>query len=231
MSTTESTLDHCTVGPHDGVQTTVAELSEGDLVVVNDTRRTWEVTDVVDQSDREDAQHRRVLRLRASASGDPDIAGLVSTVHSNHHDCRFEILHTDYWYLEDHTESVEAIEHLETTSEWVVASRSGDGVVYHLPDPIAVCRGDARPACHETAAAYSNSEWRIVVRHLLQEVQRPCKECFRRHRPRVCERVQCPDCDRLITTPFFQGSHPELVEALVVDCPADDCEFSGAVSL
>lgn len=232
MATTEESVDHCTAGPHDGIQTTVAELVEDDLVVVNETRRTWTVTDIMDQPDRDDAVHRRVVRLRSAPENhDPDVAGLISTVREDVHECRLEILHTEHWYREGHTASVEEIEILETTPSWVVVPRSGDGIVYHLPDPVAACRGEARPACHDTAAGQSDSKSRFVARHLIQTAERPCKECFRRHRPRICERVRCPDCDRIIAVPYFQGEHAECVREIGVECPDSDCDFSDSVSL
>ncbi|MFC7076095.1 hypothetical protein [Haloarcula halophila] len=203
---------------------TIQDVTEGDILVVNDDHRTWEVTDVVERpidDPTDDRQHKIVLRLTSGQS----VFGLELTDYGDCHEATLHVLETSDWTEGNHTEAVHSVEVLTQQVPWVVVSRT-EGQVYHFPDPEAAAYGEAAPAC---GAGNGDSEFRIARITAVVPMYGGCKECLREARPVTLETVRCPSCERPLCTGILRGGGVDAVEGLAITCPDQTCGFEGVV--
>lgn len=209
---------------------TITAIEEGDLVVINDFARTWEVTDVVDREladDPADARRsKRAVRLVAETGSIRSVFALTLEAYPDRYETALHVLATPYWYEEDREFAVEAVEILETDFSWVVADCSNGSAVFHVPDPVAAAVGEAAPICAPDGV--DETDYRFVRRHAVRPARRACKDCARGHQP-VAADLACPECDHRLGRSVVQGVARTAVQEIVITCPA--CGFTGPLSV
>jgi len=204
--------------------TTIEAIEEGDLLVINDDTRTWEVTDVVERSvdDPSDARvGKRVLRLAV----DTAVFGLELEEYPQHHEASLHVLETDDCLEADRVYDVESIEILDQQVPWVVVTSGTD--TYHFPDPYAAAYGEAEPAC---GGSHQDSEYRITRINTIVPRYRGCKSCIRHAKPVTLQPVRCPDCDKTVCHGLFQRFDAAAVDGIAITCQRTNCEFEGIVN-
>lgn len=208
----------------------IEDIQEENLVIVNDDTRTWEVTETVTKQygADDDRESKRVVRLE---SGTEDVFALVLEEYPDHrYHAQLHVLETKNWYEEGQVYDVESVEILDTIIPWPVVRRSGGSDVFHRPDPFTAAYGEAMPAC-EGAHIGEPDDYRFVGIQKIYPAKRPCMDCFRRRVPREVERINCPECGRLIGSGLFHGNGVNGIEGVQIDCPDRKCEFNGVVPL
>jgi len=202
---------------------TIRDITEGDLLMVNDDTRTWEVTDVSEQSiDAPDdpRQSKRVCRL----SGRNAVFSLEHVAYSEHHEATLQALETTDWVEANRTVEVQDIEILDKQVPWVVVT-SGAGK-YHFPDPQAAAFGEAAPAC---GGGNQGADYRIARISAVVPAYSGCKNCVRHEKPVEIEPVACPECTKVLCTGLLQGVCSTAVDGMSIVCPA--CGFEGVVDV
>jgi hypothetical protein len=150
-----------------------------DLLVINETARSWQVTEIVtrdcadDPADEREA--KRTLRLVGAQSEGDLVAGLVLERYLDRATCRLHLLATPHWYEVESTIPVSAVRQLATQPPWVVLSRSGSADRYHRLDPVAAAHGEARPAC----GVETEADYRIARVTAVCPANQPCRNCMR----------------------------------------------------
>lgn len=212
----------------------IEEVGCEDLVLVNGTSRTWEVTDVVahdltdDPSD--DRTAKRTLRLEHTQSAGTRVFGLVFEAYADGYEARLHVLDTPHSYEEDAVYAVDSVERLETVVPWVVLRGSAD--TYHFPDPVAAARGEAAPACGGPQGTDPEDvEHRFARIEAVYPAKRVCRNCAHRHQPRNVSKVSCPECGRVIGTGVLHGRGVDAVSGLAIECPSRSCDYEGVVRL
>ena len=121
---------HSPTGPDAGVDeeivSTIEAIEEGDLLVINDDARTWDVTDVVDRPIEDPADervHKRVCRLNSRTA----VSGLELEEYPDCHEATLHVLETSDWAERDRTYSVETVEVLDQEVPWVGVIRGDCG--------------------------------------------------------------------------------------------------------
>lgn len=110
---------------------TITAITEGDLLLVNDDTRTWEVTAVSEQSleDVTDSrQSTRVCRLSTRKA----VFAIELVEFADHHEATLQPVETTRWAEANSTYDVTNVEILDQQVPWVVVT-SGAGK-YHFPD-------------------------------------------------------------------------------------------------
>lgn len=207
----------------------IEDCQPDDLLVINETARTWQVTKVVthDCADdpADDREAKRTLRLVGAQSEGDLVAGLVLERYPDRATCRLHLLATPHWYEVASTIPVSAVRKLATQPPWVVLSRSGSADRYHRPDPVAAARGEAEPACR----VKSDAEYRIARITVVYPAKQPCRNCMRQAQPATLA-VACPACGRTLADVLAQGHHADHLEGVLIRCPAKQCSFTGLVT-
>lgn len=213
----------------DDLAATIENVEQHDLLVVNNDRRTWTVTTVVEETfDAADARDRkRVLRLETTEAE----CGLILRAYPDRYEAELRVLETDQW-LEREIEAfaVTSVRVLDTKPDWVVVGRH-ESDRYHRADPTAMLDGRVEPLCANGAAYRNGSGSRFTLERIHDVFPRllPCKTCFRHNEPERLGDVRCPECDTKIIDGFLIGTHHDLVRGLDVECP-QSCGFEGVVS-
>lgn len=203
---------------------TIEAVDEGNLLVINDGTRTWEVTDVVDRSVEDPADercHKRVCRLTSESA----VFGLKLVEYSDCHEATLHVLETNHWAEENQTYAVDDVEILDQQVPWVVV---GTGSTYHFPDPHAAAYGEAAPACD---AGNGDTDYRITRISTVFPAYGGCKDCVRHAKPVELQPVHCPTCHKAIGHRLFQEVGRAAIDGLSITCPRDRCNFDGVVDL
>jgi len=202
---------------------TITAITEGDLLLVNDDTRTWEVTDVSEQSleaATDSRQSKRVCRLSTRKA----VFAIELVEFADHHEATFQPLETPRWAEANSTYDVTNVEILEQQVPWVVVT-SGAGK-YHFPDPQAAAFGEAAPVC---GGGNQDAEYRIARISAVVPAYSGCKNCVRHEKPVELDVVACPECQRTICSGVLQGVDSATVDGLSIVCP--ECGFDGVVDV
>ena len=123
---------------------TIQAIDTGDVLVVNDDTRTWDVTDVVDRDIKDptdDRESKRVLRLNTRSA----VFGLELVRYPDRYEASLHALDSPDWTEDGRVFDVDDVEVLTQRVPWVVVS-GGPADKYHFPDPQAAAYGEAAPA-------------------------------------------------------------------------------------
>jgi hypothetical protein len=119
---------------------TIEEVESGDLVLVNDDTRTWEVTTVavrdLTKQAKDERLSKRGVRPQSQSGNSQTTVALILETYPEEYRAACHVLETDRWYAEDQVFEVESVERLETVIPWIVV-RAGSIDTYHFPDPLA----------------------------------------------------------------------------------------------
>ncbi|WP_336339501.1 hypothetical protein [Haloarcula brevis] len=203
---------------------TLQGIEEGDVLVVNDDTRTWDVTDVVERTidDPADAREsKRVLRLNSRSS----VFGLKLVSYGEHYETSLHALESPDWTEDGQAFDVDEIEVLNQRVPWVVVS-GGKAKKYHFPDPQAAAYGEAEPAC---GAGNQGSTYRITRCNSVVPAYSGCKDCLRHAKPVALQSVECPACSKFICQGVLQRVESAAIEGLSISCPR--CGFEGTAGV
>jgi hypothetical protein len=214
----------------------IDDLAEDDLLIINDSRRTWVVTDIVDQElDHTDDERLRKRAVRVQTGGDysSEVAcGILLEEYPDRHEAGIHIFTSPHWHEEGKRYELASLDTVETQVPWVVCRTTGSSNVYHFPDPLTAASGEARPACGGCRGEDTDEvEYRIVRVNAVYPAKRACMNCARRHQPREIPKVNCPACGRPIGVGLLHGPQVESVTGVTLECPETDCGFTGEVAL
>ena len=213
---------------------TIQEISQDDLVLVNDDTRTWEVTDVVDREigGKDPRLSKRAIRMENPRGKETNVFALVLEEYPDGYESGIHVLETTNWYEENKVYEVESVEILDTLIPWVAVRNSEKSIVYHFPDPFFAARGEAAPACGgQQGEEVTEGDYRIARVNAVYPAKRPCMDCARRHQPREVSKVYCPECGFGIGRGMLHGERVKAIEGVYIECAGRECDFEGVVSL
>jgi len=161
---------------------TIRAIEEGDFLHVNDTTRTWTVTEVVttyfdDEDPRESQEGVRLQYSTGVATHDFVTRAIVCDTYPGFATATLHILSAERPGDEGRSLPVETVERFRASLEWVVVHPGGRAGTWHRPDPAAAARGQAAPACGRGPTEGGS---RFVNRSLIDSSYDPCKACVTR---------------------------------------------------
>ncbi|EMA09749.1 hypothetical protein G9463_10120 [Haloarcula sp. JP-Z28] len=217
---TAATVD---AGVEPSLVDTIKNIEEGDLLVVNGTSRTWDVTDVANRTiegPNDARESKRVCRLSCGES----VLGLELVAYPDHYTASLHAPAVEDWTEESQSFDVHDVTILSQDIPWVVVTGGADK--YHFPDPQAAAFGEARPAC---GGGNQSATYRIVRSNTVRPTYAGCKDCLRREKPVALDHVTCPSCSRSICHGILRGSAVGAVDGLSITCP--HCDFDGVINV